>query len=298
MRHWLLAGLLALLLSATADAQTPEPGTRWLDISMGGLLVDWFNETAEPQDIARIENTVEIDRLLPLIRAGRKMVVFKSIAEAERFLPEIASQIDIVGYNLEHGPINDPDEQASPVESVQRMRELADEYGLLLAVGPDHDFTVSHGVEMAPYADIFVLQIQRQQESLETVQDYVTSSGEALLAANPALQLSVQLRSEGDPERLAALVDSLRPAPDGVSVLTSPESIATTQVLVEALRRLPAPVMEEPVAQDPTAVAPVVSQRAPVSSAHQARLMLYVALAAALGLFMLVQWWRSQAAGE
>jgi hypothetical protein len=96
----------------------------WLDISLGAPLVDRFNRLAQPEDIARVEHAEEID-LLDQVTVGRKLVVFKSVAEAERLVPGLADRIDIIGYNLEHGPITPADEQAGPVGSVQRMHNLA-----------------------------------------------------------------------------------------------------------------------------------------------------------------------------
>ena len=58
------------------------------------------------------------------------MVVFKSIAEAETLLPDLAQKIDLIGYNLEHGPATPAEEQADPVGSIQKMRLLADTYEL------------------------------------------------------------------------------------------------------------------------------------------------------------------------
>jgi hypothetical protein len=96
----------------------------WLDISLGPPLLDRFNRLAQPEDIARVEHAEEID-LLDQVTVGRKLVVFKSVAEAERLVPGLADRIDIIGYNLEHGPITPADEQAGPVGSVQRMHNLA-----------------------------------------------------------------------------------------------------------------------------------------------------------------------------
>ena len=75
----------------------------WLDVSLGPPLIDWFNRVAHPDDIARVDHVKQID-LLEEITVGRKLVVFKSIDEAENFVPRLADRIDIIGYNLEHGP--------------------------------------------------------------------------------------------------------------------------------------------------------------------------------------------------
>lgn len=207
----------------------------WLDVSIGAPLVDWFNDAARPNDIARIENASQLN-LLDQLTIGRKLVVFKSVTDAERLLPNIGRQIDIIGYNLEHGPANPPSEQASPLASARRMRELADEYGLTLAFGPDHDFAVDDGVSIAPYVDIFVLQVQRVQTEPQTVYDFILPLIPQLREANPDLKITIQVRTEGDVVALADLVESLKNELDGVSILTSPETVSVTEALVEELR--------------------------------------------------------------
>jgi hypothetical protein len=207
----------------------------WLDISLGPPLIDRFNRLAQPEDIARVEHAEEID-LLDQVTVGRKLVVFKSVAEAERLVPGLADRIDIIGYNLEHGPITPADEQAGPVGSVQRMHNLAHQYDLTLAFGPDHDFALSHGVAVAPYVDIFVLQVQRVQTQPATVFDFVLPLTEQLHEANPDLEISVQVRTEGDVDAIADLIESMQGDLDGISILTSPDTVETAEALVTELR--------------------------------------------------------------
>jgi hypothetical protein len=149
--------LAATIVHAQADV-APDTVTEhlWIDVSIGAEFVDWINATARADDIVRIDHLPML-ALLADIQKGQRLVVVKTIPEAEQLLAQAADQFDIIGYNLEHGPANDPSEQAEPVKSVQRMRELADENGLRLAVGPDHSFALSDGVAMAEYADMMIL---------------------------------------------------------------------------------------------------------------------------------------------
>jgi hypothetical protein len=153
--------------------------------------------------------------------------------------------MDIIGYNLESGPANRPDEQADPVGSIRRVRAVADQYGMQLAYGPDRAFALSHGVQMAPYADIFVLQVQRVQTEPETVQEFVIPLVAQLRRANPNLQFSVQLRTEGDVMDLADLLLSMKGSIDGVSILTNDETAPVAKSLISELR-LPIAEMPSP----------------------------------------------------
>lgn len=251
---WLLIMLLSAGCMPISAAQTlrSEPDPRlaglWLDMSMGPQIVDLFNQVATEEDIARADHVSMVD-LLDNVRVGRKLVVFKSVADAEQLVPRLADEIDIIGYNLEHGPTNHPEEQDDPVGSVQRIRRLADEYGMEVALGPDRAFALSDGVAMAPYVDLFVLQVQRAQTEPETVREFVVPLVHDLLAANPDLEISVQVRTEGDVKALADLLASLKPVLDGVSILTSQETVPVAEALVAELR---APITQTPELPSPS----------------------------------------------
>jgi len=99
---WNMNLILAVILLFTVESapvpQQPVPAVSdlWLDVSLGPPLVDWFNSVAGPNDIARLENTNQLN-LFDQITVGRKLLVFKSATEAERLIPGIANQVDIIG---------------------------------------------------------------------------------------------------------------------------------------------------------------------------------------------------------
>ena len=232
--------LCALLIptSAIYSAESQQDSALedlWIDMRIGPPLIPLFNQAARSDDIARVEHPSQVEQLAG-IETGRKMVIVQSVSEAEKLLPDMAADIDIVGYNLEHGQTTPEGEKADPVGSIRRMRELVDAYGLDLAYGPDHDFALSHGVQMAPFVDIFVLQIQRQQTNPATVEAFVAPLVPQLREANPDLEVSVQVRTEGDVEAIVALLDSLQLHLDGISILTSPDTVEVAWELAAALR--------------------------------------------------------------
>jgi hypothetical protein len=232
-----LATVPALFAALEAKESEEIKGTAdlWMDMLIGPPLVPVFNNAARDDDIARVDHPSQAAQLEGITR-GRKLVVFKSLAEAEEHLPDLAAKIDIAGYNLEHGPATPPEEQADPVGSIQKMRALADTYGLDLALGPDHNFALSHGVAMAPYVDFFILQIQRRQTEPPVVREFITTLVPQLRAVNPNLQISAQVRTEGDVQAIVALIDSLLPYLDGVSILTSPDTVEVAKELLFFLR--------------------------------------------------------------
>lgn len=235
----LLATLAALTAVPTLGASPPQQARDardlWIDLRLGPPLLEPFNAVVRQDDISRVDSPNQIGQLRA-IENGRKMVIFKSLAEAQSALPEIAEEIDVIGYNLENTPGSPVDERTDPLASVQAMRAQADEYGLQLAFGPDHDLALEHGVDIAPYVDIFVLQIQRQQTRPEVVAEFVEPLVPQLREANPDLEVSVQVRTEGDVNELVALVEGLDADLNGISILTSPETVDVAQDLLQALR--------------------------------------------------------------
>ncbi|MCO5186698.1 MAG: hypothetical protein M9918_00605 [Anaerolineae bacterium] len=232
----LLLGVGWIVLFRPIQAQSAgSVADLWIDFSLGPPLVDLFNEAARPDDIARIENISQI-RMLENVTTGRRLVVFKSVEEAAEFLPRYADEIDIVGYNLENGLPNPAEEQADPVASVQRMRELVDQYDLELMMGPDRQFALEYGSQMAPFVDLMVLQVQRAQTEPQTVIDFVVPMVQQLRAANPDIEISMQIRTEGDVTDLIGLTDMLKGELDGLSILTSLETTATATELLTTLR--------------------------------------------------------------
>jgi hypothetical protein len=251
-----------------AQEQTPqlqrELADLWIDLSMGPPLVAWFNETARPDDIARAEH-VALMGMLDEITAGQRLVVFKSAADAREAMPFIGDRIDVLGYNLERGPANPTNEQADPVTAVKIMQDLAKQYGVKLAIGPDRDFALQYGPALAPYVDIFVLQVQRVQTEPATVRDFVVPLAAELRKANPGIQISVQVRTEGDVEQIADLLESLLGSIEGVSILTSPETVDIAQNLVTEIRSRTEPAN----VPGPTATSSAADERVPRAQAAE-----------------------------
>ena len=122
---WLVAFLalstITLFAPGTVAADDNEDLSElWIDLSLGPPLMELYNARAQAQDIARVEHISQLD-LLKEVEVGKKLVVFKSAEDAIRLLPHIHDEIDIVGYNLEHGPTNPLNEQEDPVKYIQRV---------------------------------------------------------------------------------------------------------------------------------------------------------------------------------
>lgn len=303
--HTERANLPQVIAQAATPPRAADPRLAhlWFDMSIAPALVPIFNEYAGDADVARADHVTLVD-LLERVENGKRLVIFKNAADAEALVPRLADKMDIIGYNLEHGPANRPDEQADPVAGIRRVRALADQHGMQVAMGPDRNFALSHGVALAPYADLFVLQVQRVQTEPETVRDFVVPLVKELRRANPELQVSIQIRTEGDVDALVELVASLSESIDGVSILSTEETAPFAAELLAALRPLrdesapPAPAQTAPAGLPPSVIVETPSPRrtpgatpafpagGPQGAAPPARVLLLWTGLAALGVLL------------
>lgn len=185
-------------------------------------MASYFQQHASAQDIARVDHPNDIG-LISGITVGKKMVIFKSVAQISQFLASNAGALDIVGYNLEPGQTHDPAELANPVAAAQAVKAVAQRYGKQVAIGLTHDLTLRYGPAMAPYADLWVLQIQRAQNDPQMAAGFVNQMVPALTKANPAIKIFVQIRTDSQPAALASLVNGFSGV--HVSILTQRQDV-------------------------------------------------------------------------
>ena len=213
-----LASLLIALVTAVMVPTGAIGQGRMVEMGITSTeMAQYFQQHAGAQDIARVDHPNDIG-LISGLTVGKKMVIFKSVAQISQFLASNANALDIVGYNLEPGQTHDPNELANPVAAAQAVQAIARKYGKLVAIGLTHDLTLRYGPSMAPYADLWVLQIQKAQNDPQMAAGFVNQMVPALVKANPAIKVFVQIRTDSQPAALAKLVNGLGPV--NVSILT------------------------------------------------------------------------------
>lgn len=204
-RAFLMLVTLLALLPFAVNAQT----RRIVEMGITSPeMAQYFQQHASAQDIARVDHPNDIG-LISGITVGKKMVIFKSASQIQQFLASNANSLDIVGYNLEPGQTHDANELANPVAAAKAVRSMATQYGKAVAIGLTHDLTLQYAAAMAPYADIWVLQIQKAQNDAQMAGEFVNQMVPALQRANPAIQVFVQIRTDSSPAALAKLVNGL-----------------------------------------------------------------------------------------
>jgi len=218
VKRLLFLVVLVALLPSTVNAQT-----RIIEMGITAPeMAQYFQQHAGAQDIARVDHPNDIG-LISGISVGKKMAIFKTAAQIQQFLSSNANAIDIVGYNLEPGQANDANELANPVAAAQNVQAIARQYGKQVAIRLTHDLTLQYGVAMAPFADIWVLQIQKAQNDPQMASEFVNQMVPALMKANPAIKVFVQIRTDSQPAALASLVNRFSGV--HVSILTQKSDV-------------------------------------------------------------------------
>lgn len=214
MKRVVLLVVFFAMLPATVNAQT----RRIVEMGITAPeMAQYFQQHANAQDIARVDHPNDIG-LISNITVGRKMVIFKSASQIQQFLASNANALDIVGYNLEPGQTHDVGELANPVAAAKAVQAIARQYGKQVAIGLTRSLALQYGAAMAPYADIWVLQIQKAQNDPALASEFVNQMVPALQRANPAIVVFVQIRTDSQPAALAKLVNGLSGV--HVSILT------------------------------------------------------------------------------
>lgn len=217
-----LALIIAIVAAVLAMAGAGGQG-RIVEMGITSAeMASYFQAHAGAQDIARVDHPNDIG-LIAGLTVGKKMAIFKTASQISQFLASNANSIDIVGYNLEPGQANDPAELANPVAAAKTVQTIARKYGKLVAVGLTHDLTIQYGAAMAPFADIWVLQIQRAQNDPAMAAGFVNQMVPALTKANPAIKVFVQIRTDSQPAALAKLVNGFSGV--HVSILTQKSDV-------------------------------------------------------------------------
>lgn len=202
------------MLPATVNAQT----RRIVEMGITSPeMAQYFQQHASAQDIARVDHPNDIG-LISGISVGKKMVIFKSASQIQQFMSTSAGSLDIIGYNLEPGQTHDANELANPVAAAKAVQAIARQYGKAVAIGLTRSLALQYGAAMAPYADIWVLQIQKAQNDPQMASEFVSQMVPALTKANPAIKVFVQIRTDSQPAALASLVNGFSGA--HVSILT------------------------------------------------------------------------------
>jgi hypothetical protein len=194
----------------------------------------YFDRIARPEDVAFTPQPYV--SLLPQITAGRKGVMFWSWQDARSQLPGLQHQVKLVIYDPEHWPQTPASEQENLVATVRGASQLVHADGLQFAIAPDRAFDQQYLSQLAPYADVVVLQGQRLQGDPGSFTSWTTGMIGVARTANPQVKIYVQVNAVPSTAQMQAALKGVANSVDGVAIWSTPNSLPSLQQYVATAR--------------------------------------------------------------
>lgn len=195
----------------------------------------FFNAFFTPTTLASVNAT---------LTQGQIAYAYGSWSDMQSALPSIPSQSGTIIYNPEHHPATPIGEQQDLVSTVAAASAGIHNSGRKFALVPDAAFTQQYAAQLAPYADLYLIQAQKYQGNLAQFDNFVARATQQIKSANPAcavwvhIQVSTVLGPTAvfGPARAYAALQSLPSLPDGIVIWTFPRQDVATQQFVALLR--------------------------------------------------------------
>ena len=158
-----------------------------------------LNEVLRPDDILFVRGGPQDVQLLEKVKRGKVAVVRQSTAELKTALEYVRARnikVDYLCYNPEAGKAGrtPQEEKDNPVRAVKDASRLAQMSGLGLIIATDTSVTLlAYGAEMAEYADIIVIQLEKWQLGTdEDLHNLVSRTVRWLKTGNPRISIFAQ----------------------------------------------------------------------------------------------------------
>ncbi len=181
---------------------------------------------------------------LASVTQGHLTYAYGAGSDLQAALASIPRQVTTVMYNPEHGPHTPASEQKNLVSTVAAVSAEVRATGRSFDLVPDALFTQAQAAQLAPYADVYVIQAQRYQGNHAQFDRFVGGMTKAIKKANPACQVWIQIQVDTQtgttptfsPQGAFAALQSLPSLPDGVAVWTFRNQVSEPQQFLALLR--------------------------------------------------------------
>jgi hypothetical protein len=199
----------------------------------------YFNQIARPNDTAMVPARLA-PTILPALTNGQHAVIWTSWADAEQQFPKLPPGMSTLVYNPEHWPQTPPNEQQELSVTVQRASAFAHSHGMKLLIVPDLRFDQDSLAQLAPSADVIILQGERLQGNPATFATTMEGFIRTARAANPKIVIHVQVGApRGSADQMISALRGVEGEADGIAIWTNLQTLTTLQDLVSQLRASP-----------------------------------------------------------
>jgi len=169
-----------------------------LKITVGIFMeedADFFNQHLRADDIVFTYGGKL--NLLRKITVAKKTFGRQSIEDIEKDLAEFNDvAVDYINYNPEkwrssHTP---EDEKNNRIDAVKRAKKIASQKNAKLSFGTDHILFEKYGEQIAPYVDLFGVQMQRlQRETIDEFRNEAAKNAALIKKGNPSALVYFQV---------------------------------------------------------------------------------------------------------
>jgi hypothetical protein len=232
------AAIQALAASAFGSGHLPI-----LTILLGTGAASAFQQFAGPGDIGVIpaQTMAYFNNEASVVTSKTIGAGFESWQAGQPLLDQLQGRVSYIAYDVEHWPQTPQSEQDNIVGTVQNMSQAVHSRGMKYILVPDRKFDQQYMSQLAPYADIIVLQGQRIEGNPQDFHDQLLPLIQAAKSANPNVKVyaSVGTNNGATPASMQAALNTLQSAVDGIGIFSYGDqaSINTLQQFVTASRQ-------------------------------------------------------------
>lgn len=150
--------------------------------------------------------------------AGVSFISSKQVIDNAKKVKDLGFRF--IEFNLE--PDLSPDSDNNDVVgAMKKAAQAAHQQGLEFVATPSRGYTTTYGAQIAPFADVFLIQAQSLQErGVKAFSDYVHSMVPKLKKANSDLEITVQVSTKRPNAPGLSLLDTLKKCTDSVMDVT------------------------------------------------------------------------------
>jgi hypothetical protein len=166
---------------------------------------------------------------------------FENWQAGQPLLDQLQGKVSYVAYDIEHWQNTPQSEQDNIVGTAQNMSQVLHARGMKYILVPDRQFDRQYMAQLAPYADIIVLQGQRIEANPQDFHDQLLPLIQAAKTANPNVKVyaSVGTANGATSASMQAALNTLSAVIDGVGIFSFGDqaSINTLQQFVSDTRK-------------------------------------------------------------
>jgi hypothetical protein len=236
------------LPGATVTPTLAQPATSAghmpiLTILLGTGAAAYYQQFAEPGDIGVIpaQKLKYFNTEAALISGKPIAGGFESWQAGQPLLDSLQGKVSYVAYDIEHWPQTPAAEQQDIVGTAKTMSEALHARGIKYILVPDRRFDQQYMPQIAPYADIIVLQGQRIQSNPQTFQSQLLPLIKTAKSANPNVKIfvSVGTNNGATSASMRAALESVSGSYDGIAIFSFGDqaSLNTLRQFIADVRR-------------------------------------------------------------